>query len=380
MTKRLKGLYRMLGSQYWWFRYSRDGQRFAISLKTPDEALAITRARAILAEGLIAAEQYSPSELPPRRREIHGLVDKYLADAQGRNRKPLRAVTAETRRYILKKFCSDMGIERVGDITAQKINQWLKKLKEDGKSQDTRWTYGERLRNFVKFLTPKYLSSSILDGFELPEPSPVGRKNWVRKEEVAKLIDAAETPELKFILFCGFDSGLRRNEISEMRVSWFDLSAGLLHVTNDANFTSKDRDNRVIPMTERFLAFAKSFLAGRNPSEYVLMPTKTAKGKAKYRFDCSKRVRTHFVNCKAKCTFHDMRRSFASNRVSDGVSIYKVATWLGDGLEVTAKSYGKLAPNDPDVDYGIKDVAEKVSGELDKSLVEWRDIVDVRPA
>ena len=112
-TKRFKGLYKMPGSQFWWFRYSRDGQRHAVSLKTPDESLAITRARAILAEGLVAANEYSPSEPAPRRREIHGLIDKYLAEAQGRNKKPLRQVTAETRKYILKKFCAVAAIERV---------------------------------------------------------------------------------------------------------------------------------------------------------------------------------------------------------------------------------------------------------------------------
>jgi Phage integrase family len=138
-----------------------------------------------------------------------------------------------------------------------------------------------------------------------------------------------------------------------MRVSWFDLEQRLLHVTNDEMFTSKDRDNRVIPMTDGFHSFAKTFLAGREPGEYVLAPEKTAKGKAKYRFDCAKRVRSHFTNCNVEATLHDARRSFASNRVTDGVSIYKIAAWLGDGLEVTAKSYGRLAPNDPDVNRGV---------------------------
>jgi integrase len=352
-TKRIKGLYRMAGSQYWWFRYTRDSQRYAVSLRTSDEATAVTRAQAILAEGLIAAEAYALNESAPRRREVHGLIDLYLEESQARNKKPLRPVTADTRRYILKKFVADTSISRAAEITSQKITRWLLQLKQAGKSQDTRWTYGERVRNFVKFLIPKYLSHSTLDGFELPEPSPIGRKNWIRKAQVTKLIEAAKSPELRFILLCGFDAGLRRNEISEMRVSWFDLEQGLLHVQNDESFTSKDRDNRVIPMTERFLRFAKGFLAGRNQSEYVLAPEKLAKGKAKYRFDCAKRVRSHFENCKIQCSLHDMRRSFASNRVSEGVSVYKVAAWLGDGLEVTAKSYSHLAPNDPDVNKGV---------------------------
>jgi hypothetical protein len=114
-----------------------------------------------------------------------------------------------------------------------------------------------------------------------------------------------------------------------MRVSWFDLEQRLLHVTNDEIFTSKDRDNRVIPMTDGFHSFAKTFLAGREPGEYVLAPEKTAKGKAKYRFDCAKRVRSHFTNCNVEATLHDARRSFASNRVTDGVSMDDFRALLG---------------------------------------------------
>lgn len=351
--RRLKGLYKMSGSQYWWFRYTRDGHRYAVSLRTADESEAITRAQAILAEGLIAAEAYTPNEPAPRKREIHSLIERYLEAAQSRNRKPLRAVTADTRRYILRKWVTDCAINRVEDINLFGIQRWLNQLRAQGKSADTCWTYGMRLRSFVTYLTPKYLPATILSGLSLPEPSPIGRKNWVRRAQVTKLIDAAKEPELKFILFCGFDAGLRRNEISEMRVGWLDLEEGLLHVSNNRDFITKDRDCRVIPMTERFLSFAKTFLAGRNPNEYVLAPEKTAKGKSKYRYDCAKRVRTHFKKCKVECSFHDMRRSFASNRVTEGVSLFKVSVWLGDGPEVTARSYSHLAPSDRDVNKGV---------------------------
>lgn len=343
----------MSGSQYWWYRYTKDGQRYAVSLRTADESEAITRARAVAAEGLIAAASYVPNEPAPRKREINSLIEQYLAAAQSRNKKPLRPLTANTRRYVLKQFCSDMGVERVSDITGQKITQWLKHLKDQNKSRDTQWTYGERLRNFVKFLTPKYLPSNILYGFELPEPSPTGRKNWLPKTVVTKLIEGAQDSELKFILFAIFHTGLRRNEVSEMRVGWFDLEHGLLQVTNDASFTSKDRDNRVVPLTDAFLAFAKTFLAGRDKTEYVLAPEKTGKGKNKYRFDCSKRVRTYFEKSNVECTLHDARRSFASNLVSGGVTLFKVAAWLGDGHEITARSYAHLAPRDADVNRGV---------------------------
>ena len=62
MQQELKGIYRMAGSQNWWFRYSSEKRQRRVTLRTPDLAEAITRARAILAEGLIAAEAYTPNE------------------------------------------------------------------------------------------------------------------------------------------------------------------------------------------------------------------------------------------------------------------------------------------------------------------------------
>jgi len=224
---RLRGLYKMSGSQFWWFRYTRDGQRYAVSLRTPNEAEAITRAQAILAEGLIAAEAYAPEEPTPRRREIHSLIERYLKEAQSRHKKPLRPNTADVRRYILKKFVADCSIYHVGDITLPKIQQWLNRLKAEGKSADTCWAHAQRVRSFIRYLVPRYLPSMILADFTVPEPAAVGRKNWVRKEEVTRILDATGGDrELKFALLCGFDAGLRREEVSEARVNWFDLGNG----------------------------------------------------------------------------------------------------------------------------------------------------------
>jgi integrase len=354
VEQQLKGIYKMSGSKNWWFRYTQNGQRHAVALRTPDKTEAVSRAKAILVEGLIAAEAYTPNEPAPRKREIHGLIEQYLEASQNRLKEPLRKVTADSRRYILKKFVADTAISRAGEITGAKINQWLIQLKQDGKSKDTLWTYGERVRNFVQFLTPKYVPSTALDGFTVPDQPSTGRRNWVRKEEITRILDAAnEDLVLKFSLFCGFDAGLRRSEISEAKVGWFDLENRLIYVSEHENFVPKDRDNRPIPLTARFAEFLKAYLAGRDKNEYVLAPEKTVKGESKYRYDTNKRVRSHFERCKVRATYHDMRRSFGSNRASSGVSIFKIANWLGDKIEVVEQSYGYLVPQDDEINRGV---------------------------
>jgi integrase len=352
--QRLQGLYKFADSKNWWFRYTQDGKRHTVPLRTEDEGEAVTRARAILAEGLIATEAYTPNEPTPRRREVHGLIEQYLEESQSRTKDALRKVTADTRRYILQKFVADAEINRAGEITGAKIAQWLVQLKRDGKSRDTLWTYGERVRNFVKYLMPKYAPPTALDGFTVPDQPTTGRRNWVRSAEVTKLIDAAsDDPTLQFALFCGFDAGLRRNEISEAKVEWFDLENNLLHVAEHKNFVPKDRDNRTIALTERFAEFLKGYLAGRKNGEYVLAPEKTVKVQSKYRYDTAKRVRSHFTKCKVNASFHDMRRSFGSNRASAGESIYIIAAWLGDTMDVVQRSYGHLAPQAGNINRGV---------------------------
>ena len=50
-----------------------------------------------------------------------------------------------------------------------------------------------------------------------------------------------------------------------------------------------------------------------------------------------------------KCVWvtpHVMRHTFASLLASRDGSIYKIAKWLGDGVEVTQKHYAHLLPKD----------------------------------
>jgi integrase len=115
----------------------------------------------------------------------------------------------------------------------------------------------------------------------------MGRKNWLRKVEVAKVIGAVEpkysanakpttiekarqaAEDLKFILYCGFHAGLRRREISMAKVFWFDLDHGLIHAQNmpEEGYTLKDEDSRTIDMSDGFSAFLIDYLKNRKSGE-----------------------------------------------------------------------------------------------------------------
>jgi integrase len=339
---KFKGIYRMPGSRFFWYRWALGGKRYAVSLKTDDLAEAIQKARGIQ-EGTIPAQW--AEKLRPSRTLLTKLVEDYLTAAKKRRKRPMRPDTAKRQEFILLKFLKDSGAESVMQITHGAISQWLDGLQEVGRGADTLHTYARSLHTFVMYLVERKLISPDID-FDIPERAAVGRKNWLKNKEVQRVIAESKEQDLTFILYCGFHAGLRRNEICHARVGWFDLEASLIHVQNDpeTGFVLKDRENRTVGMTGEFRKFLAAYLKGKGPRDYALRPDKLP-GKSRYRCEFSKAVKAHCERCGVTCCIHDMRRSFASNLVSSGESIYIVARWLGDGVQVVERSYGHLAPS-----------------------------------
>jgi integrase len=345
----MKGIYRMNGSRFYWYRWTGpDGKRRAVSLKTDDEAEAIKRARSVSHESFTGQDGQTM-----QASRLSLLVDRYLTEARNRRKKPMREETAKTVRYILGRFICNRKLTQVSDVTSAQLDAWLREYQGE-----TPVSYAAVVIPFGRWLHEKGLVAyDPFDRFERPERPPRGRTNWIRKDTVRELIDSAPDDDLKFILYAGFQAGLRRGEISWAKVNWFDLDAytdkegqirGAIHVSNDpkANVFLKD-ENRTVPLESSFREFLKVYLKDRDPNDFVLAPEKRVKGQWKYRYDFKKQFERHV---KGSCTIHDMRRSFASNLASAGVSIYKIARWLGDGVQVVERSYGHLAPTDEDVD------------------------------
>lgn len=99
-------------------------------------------------------------------------------------------------------------------------------------------------------------------------------------------------------------------------------------------------------MTNEFKAFLEVY-GLRSP--FMLRP-EIEPGKYRYRYDFRKAFDGLVERAGlADVTFHDLRRTFASLLVSKGVSLYKVAKWLGDELETVQQHYGHLIPQDDEI-------------------------------
>jgi integrase len=199
------------------------------------------------------------------------------------------------------------------------------------------------------------------------------RVRFVDRATRDALIKRAPNDEMKFILFCGFHAGLRLNEISEARVFWFDVEHGLMHVRRTPlprgqegkgnglvkdiygievmPFTPKGKKDRTIPLTESFQKFLKRLLRKRKPHEFVGQPDRFG-GQALYRWNF-KKVFARYMKSQGQpwVSPHILRHTMASLLVQKGVSLFKVAAWLGDTLQIAEQHYAHLAPLDADIQH-----------------------------
>lgn len=332
------GIYRR--GELYWLTVQRNGLRQRLSLETSDYAEAVARAREIRNRPKLSAAGGFMHE-----------VDRFLAYKRRRNE--FTSASANARFYILRAFAKwvDVPIENVTPTQIQAFYDW----KLDAFGPETANGYAMILRSFFGWAASvaNIVRRNPVELLELTRAESVGRrlKDFCSEEERDRLIQTTTREDLRFVLFAGFHAGLRKNEIIEARPWWFDLRAGLLHLRTTPTMKFKDREERTIPLTDGFAEFLESY--GLH-EPYMLRPD-VKHGRNRYRYDFTRPFLEHAKAQKlekvgqTRVTPHIMRHTFASLLVSNGVSLYKVAIWLGDDPRVVERHYARLRPRDPDI-------------------------------
>jgi integrase len=342
-----RGIYKR--GDVFWLNFQRDGKRRFISLDTSDAVEAITRASNL-------RDHRFPDEATPYLRR----VEEYLAE-----KKRLNLYSRATERVhgaVLREFGKRVEGRSLDAIPAKVASDHYKELQERV-SETTAQIHIRALRAFFN-AQKKICRINPFADLELGKIDQPARVVFCTKAQRDELIKAEKDDDLQFIFLAGFDAGLRKNEIIEARVFFFDLKGHATHLQNTATLRLKDNEARTIPMTKRFRRFLGRYLKGKKPNDFALKPD-VAHGKGTYRYDFHRPFndfldavdeqgeslgrRTRTFNGQ-RITAHVMRHTFASLLVQAGVSVYKVARWLGDGVAVVEDHYGHLAPKDSDIE------------------------------
>ena len=331
-AQKIKGIYQR-GNIFWYCRME-NGRRVQVSLGTDDFGEAVQSMLEV--RGAPFLNQSDPLE-----REITDFIAHKLRQNE------YSRDSASTKRHILLEFAKFINSRDPAAIVTADVERFYRRLQERV-SESTAQGYLTTLRSFFNWLVDarKVRSNPVL-GVRVARLDQKGRALFCDPELRDKLINECSREDLKFVLFCGFHAGMRKQEIVEARPDWFQLEANRLVIDVTPTFRPKDREARTLPLTKSFRDFLSSY-GMRSP--FMLHP-EVQSGAWRYRYDFRRPWDAYMQ--KQKCewvTPHIMRHTFASLLASAGVSIFKIAQWLGDDVRVAQKHYAKLLPKDEDIE------------------------------
>jgi integrase len=357
--KLAQGIYKR-GNTFW-YRIQENGKRRAISLATDDVSIAITRAA--------LAKANAPVPVAKEGHQTETFTDtigKYIASKESTEKHTRN--TSKWARLALNQFAKFVKNKQAKSVTTEDVEGFYgmlrKRTLKNGKplSENSARSYIRAVKAVMAWTVEKRMRfDNPCKPFKLNKATQPNRTVFATKEQRDAFIAAAgDDSTMTFILLCAFHAGMRFNEIVQARPDWFHLDKGFISIHKTDTFTPKNKKNRTVPISKTFRAFLETF---EMPDSTFIVEPERLDNTGKYRYNFSGRWQETRKLAEAKLSEdcenvvdlswlcpHVARHTFASILAQSGVSIYKVALWLGDTVQVTTMHYAHLAPSDNAID------------------------------
>lgn len=322
------------GTLSWIVRYSLYGKPGKKALgKWPDVSYEVALKRAQSTRGKVAGGE------DPQRKRGNTTVAKLALRFEKEHCPKLAPSTVRTYKMLLTNHI----LPKLGKLTLEEV-----KLGDVGKFH-TGLRAHPRTANQALAVISKMLSLAETWGLRDPNTNPCGaieryaenkRERYLTSEEMAELgkrlvsIEKGMNPYVVAALRVGMLTGMRKGEITKLR--WDQIeSEGLVFKEHK---TAKQAGRKVIPITEPVRAILSDL--DKVLGSPLVFPGE--KGGA-----CTQALRTLWEGIRKGTTFedvrfHDLRHTFASIGVMEGLTLEQIGGLLGHKAAATTKRYAHL--------------------------------------
>jgi integrase len=265
----------------------------------------------------------------------------------GQHRSPRSFVPTESAISYWVKHVGDLSVKRTTKKHVVKFRSAL-----NGLSQNTRANHFGSLSAMFGFLEKEdIIRTNPFAGQErIRHLTPDTHKPYCTKEQRDLLIRTATEP-LKCVLMLGFHTGMRYNEIVEARWSWIAWHEGyaILSIRSTETFHRKSRTKQAMRLSQGLYNY---LLPLRGPQNAFIVKPDCKHGSSRYRYESSKQIKAHAQKCGVPdFSPHWMRHTFVTQKFNAGVSMDKIARYIGDTIKQVEETYSHLIPeNDDGVD------------------------------
>jgi integrase len=295
------GLYHR--GKFFWFSITYQGERIQESLKTDNRKLAEKLYAKVLTD-IVEGRYFETAKA--KTIQFQDMTDKYLKEhAHSRD-----TLTVKT---LMMFFSGYMIAQITTKAIAEYRNMRLKSVKPATVYQELALL--RRMFN-VAIKEWEWFKDNPVSRLSFSVGNRNARVRWLTMEEEKLLLEKATNPAwLRSLLTVALHTGMRRGEILDLRWQNVDLLKRLIRIVK-----SKNGEMRSIPMSNTLVNLFKEMNV-RDISGRVFPISKSS---VRHAFD--KVVEK--VNLK-DFRFHDLRHSFATRLVQNGVDLYKVKELLG---------------------------------------------------
>ncbi len=321
-------------SPYYQLIYLRDGKRTTVSTGTSDKF------KAEVFKATFNPDQKAKQE--PQPKQVSPLLSNFIKEyktyvTNTYSEKYLKkAVTPSFNQ--LTKYIPDISLD---NITVKNLDDFISLV--HSKSKFAASLYHRTLKAaFNKAVIWNYISENPFNKIKTPKVTksfPV----YLSEAELIQITNKTEDQLLKNIFTTAFFTGMRLNEILNMKWDWINFSQDIITVKNSDDFKTKSKRERIIPIHQKVKSILLNyFLLGNQPkNDLIFYRKKNIKLNGEFISKQFKEsVRAAALN--DDIHFHNLRHSFASNLVQRGVNLYVVKELLGHENIKTTQIYSHL--------------------------------------
>ena len=195
---------------------------------------------------------------------------------------------------------------------------------------------------FNKALVWNYIEVNPFSKIKTPK-TPTSLPVFISEAELIQILDKVENQLYKDIFTTAYYTGMRLNELLNMKWDWINFNQNFITIKNSDQFITKTKQERVVPIHSRVEQILKSRFSFSKEKENHFVFYRVPGIKLNGEFiskQFKKGVKAAKLN--PKIHFHTLRHSFASALVQRKVDIYTVQKLLGHNKIQTTQIYSHL--------------------------------------
>lgn len=296
----------------WWMSFTHNGRRYRRSTGTEDKKLTqriFDKLKGEIAEGTWF------ERLPGETYKFKELIAKYLDEYS----EVYKAKTSHRRDKSLAAHLNEsFGEEYLPDITASMISSYKVKRRSEKASP--------RTINYELTLMSHAFNLAIKE-WEWIENNPVNKvkkervrnaiERWLTLDEEDKLVK--NSPRwLQNIIVFAIHTGLRQSELLDLRWSQIDMNRRTMTISEQ-----KNRNIDTLPLSETSMEILKEMERASLGSDSYVFPNRVNR-----RIENRDLLRAFYTALERagieNFRYHDLRHTFATRLVQQGVGIYEV--------------------------------------------------------